>query len=115
MQCIGTGRKSNIYAQNRISKRAWVMQYITELAEKASCSMYISENIELPPILLIHSEYDPIVSVENSRTLYEKLITSKHNVSYYELEESDAHGGAVYYDSEILDIIQEFCRKCLSC
>ena len=85
------------------------------LAEKASCSMYISENIELPPILLMHSEYDPIVSVENSRTLYEKLITSKHHVSYYELEGNDAHGGAVYYDSEILDIIQEFCKKCLSC
>lgn len=84
------------------------------LAEKASCSMYISENIELPPILLMHSEYDPIVSVENSRTLYEKLITSKHHVSYYELEGNDAHGGAVYYDSEILDIIQEFCKKCLS-
>lgn len=85
------------------------------LAERASCSMYISENIELPPILLMHSEYDPIVSVENSRTLYEKLITSKHHVSYYELEGNDAHGGAVYYDSEILDIIQEFCKKCLSC
>lgn len=81
-----------------------------ELAEKASCSMYISENIELPPILLIHSEYDPIVSVENSRTLYETLVTSHHNVFYYELEENDAHGGATYYDSAILDIIQEFCN-----
>lgn len=82
-----------------------------ELAEKASCAMYISENIELPPILLIHSECDPIVSVENSRILYEKLITSGHNAFYYELEGNDAHGGAVYYDSEILDIIQEFCSK----
>lgn len=81
-----------------------------ELAEKASCSMYISENIELPPILLIHSEYDPIVSVENSRTLYETLATSHHNVFYYELEENDAHSGATYYDSAILDIIQEFCN-----
>lgn len=81
-----------------------------ELAEKASCSMYISENIELPPILLIHSEYDPIVSVENSRTLYETLVTSHHNVFYYELEENDAHGGATYYDSAILDIIQKFCN-----
>ena len=82
-----------------------------ELAKRASCAMYISENIELPPILLIHSEYDPIVSVENSRTLYERLVASRHNVFYYELEENDAHGGAVFYDSEILDIIQEFCRK----
>lgn len=85
-----------------------------ELAKKASCSMYISENIELPPTLLIHSEFDPIVSVENSRTLYEKLIASRHNAVYYELAENDAHGGAVYYDSEILDIIQEFCKKCLN-
>lgn len=86
-----------------------------ELAEKASCSMYITEDIELPPVLLMHSEYDPIVSVENSRILYEKLTASNHDVLYYELEGNDAHGGAVYYDSMILDIIREFCQKCLSC
>ena len=84
-----------------------------ELAQKASCSMYISENIELPPILLIHSEYDPVVSVANSRTLYEKLVAAHHDVFYYELEGSDAHGGATYYDSAILDIVQEFCEKCV--
>ncbi len=86
-----------------------------ELAKKASCSMYISENIELPPVLLIHSDGDPIVSVENSRSLYEKLITTGHSALYYELEETDAHGGAVYYDSAILDIIQEFCKRCTDC
>lgn len=82
-----------------------------ELAKKASCGMYITENIQLPPVLLIHSEYDPIVSVENSRTLYEKLTDTKHEVYYYELEESNSHGGAAYYDSKVLDIIQEFCGK----
>lgn len=82
-----------------------------ELARKASCSMYISEDIELPPILLLHSECDPIVSVANSRTLYEKLMECHHNVSYYELAENDAHGGAVYYDSVILDIVEDFCKK----
>ena len=75
--------------------------------------MYISENIKLPPILLMHSEYDPIVSVANSRILYEKLVASHHNVFYYELE-NDAHGGAIYYDNAILDIVQEFCKKCVS-
>lgn len=82
-----------------------------ELARKASCSMYITENIELPPILLIHSEYDPIVSVENSRTLYEKLSSAKHEVFYYEIEKNSAHGGATYYDSQVLDIIQNFCQR----
>lgn len=84
-----------------------------ELARRASCSMYISEDIDLPPILLIHSEKDPIVSVENSRTLYERLTESHHTAYYYELEDNDAHGGATFYASAILDIIQDFCEKCV--
>ncbi len=81
-----------------------------ELARKASCSMYITENIELPPVLLIHSEYDPIVSVENSRTLYEKLTVTHHEVYYYELEDNDAHGGMTYFDDKVLDVVQNFCE-----
>lgn len=82
-----------------------------ELAEKASCSRYITENINIPPVLLIHSEYDPVVSVENSRALYDKLIDMKHEAFYYELADNHAHGGATYYDSKVLDIIQEFCEN----
>lgn len=84
-----------------------------ELAQKASCCPYISEKIALPPVLLIHSEQDPVVSVDNSRTLYEQLSAYHHDVIYYELEGNDAHGGAVYYDSAILDIVQAFCQKCM--
>ncbi|MBP5169325.1 MAG: alpha/beta hydrolase [Oscillospiraceae bacterium] len=80
-----------------------------ELAKKASCDMYITEDIELPPVLLLHSEFDPVVSVENSRTLYNKLMSTGHKVDYYELEGNDAHGGLTYYSDEILDIIQKFC------
>lgn len=83
------------------------------ICESGSTDLLICAKAMLPPILLIHSENDPIVSVENSRTLYEKLITSHHNVFYYELEENDAHGGAVFYDSAVLDIIHEFCEKCI--
>lgn len=81
-----------------------------ELAEKASCTTYIKESVQIPPVLLIHSEYDPIVSVENSRILYEKLNTTYHEVFYYELEGCSAHGGAVFYNSKVLDIIQKFCE-----
>ena len=62
----------------------------------------------------MHSEFDPVVSVANSRTLYEKLTVSHHKAAYYELEGNDAHGGAVFYDRAILDIVQEFCEKCLT-
>lgn len=82
-----------------------------EIARKASCGMYITEDIQLPPVLLIHSEYDPIVSAENSRVLYERLTKTNHAVDYYELADHDAHGGMTFYDSKILNIIQEFCNR----
>lgn len=82
-----------------------------ELAKKASCGMYITENIKLPPVLLIHCEKDPIVSVENSRLLYDQLTAAKQDVLYYEIEANDAHGGAVFYDDRILDIIHHFCDR----
>lgn len=82
-----------------------------EIAKKASCAMYITEDVILPPVLLFHSENDPVVSVENSRLLYNKLNSTNHEVYYYELKGNDAHGGNTFFDSEILNIIQEFCNK----
>lgn len=82
-----------------------------ELAKKASCAMYITEDIKIPPVLLLHSENDPIVSVENSRFLYKKLIKSNHESDYYELDNNNAHGGITFFSSTILDIIQDFCNK----
>jgi acetyl esterase/lipase len=82
-----------------------------EVAEKASCGRYITKDVKLPPVLLFHSENDPVVSVENSRTLYDKLSNTHHEVYYYELEGNNAHGGNDFFDSSILNIIQEFCDK----
>ncbi len=82
-----------------------------KLAQKASCVTYVTEDIELPPVLLLHSEYDPVVSVENSRTLYEKLLTTGHEVSYYELTGNNAHCGATYFNSRMLDVVQTFCNE----
>lgn len=82
-----------------------------ELARKASCEMYVTENIELPSVLLLHSEFDPVVSVENSRVLYEKLVANGHEALYYELEGLDAHGGAVFYSDEVLDVVKRFCKN----
>lgn len=82
-----------------------------ELARKASCEMYVTEKVELPPILLLHSEFDSVVSVENSRMLYEKLVESGHEAVYYELEGLDAHGGAVFYCDEVLSVVKAFCEN----
>jgi predicted peptidase len=73
--------------------------------------MYITEDVKLPPILLFHSENDTIVSVENSRLLYDKLSKTHHEVDYYELEGNDSHGGNTFYEDKVLNISQEFCNK----
>lgn len=82
-----------------------------ELAKKASCDMYVTKDIELPPVLLLHSEFDHVVSVENSRVLYEKFVENGHEVVYYELEGLDAHGGAVFWGDEVIGIVKAFCEN----
>lgn len=86
-----------------------------DLARRASCGAYITKDVELPAALLFHSEFDPVVSVENSRALYDALAAAGQEVSYYELEGTDAHGGPAYYGREVLDIIQRFCQKHTGC
>ena len=82
-----------------------------DAARKASCAAYITESVELPPVLLLHSEYDPIVSVENSQTLYDKLTETGHEVWFFEIRGNADHGGATFYDGKVLDIVQTFCEK----
>ncbi len=82
-----------------------------ELARRASCVSYITKEIRIPPVLLIHSELDSIVSVENSRYLYERLTETGHIVEYYELEGCSAHGGSIFWEEGILNIVQKFCME----
>lgn len=82
-----------------------------ELAHKASCISYINADIKLPPILMFHSENDSVVSVENSRTLYEKLEADHQEVNYYEMKNCTEHGGNLYYTERILSIIQKFINE----
>lgn len=78
-----------------------------EVARKASCVTYVTEDVSLPPILLMHSQDDPVVSVDNTRKLYERLIQTQHPVTYYELE-GDAHCGYTYWSIPVLSKIAEF-------
>ena len=54
---------------------------------------------------------DPIVSVENSRTLYKKLKEKNHSVEYYEIKDWEEHGGNIYFSETVLTIIQDFIKK----
>lgn len=79
-----------------------------EIAYKASCVSLIRKDIALPPVLMFHCANDPIVSVENSRTLYKKLEEENHKVDYYEIKNCEEHGGNIYFSEDVLSTIQEF-------
>lgn len=81
-----------------------------ELAEKASCELYIAKGVKVPPVLLFHGDQDPIVSVEHSRRLYEMLKNNQHAVTYYELQGA-SHGGAAFWTNCIIDIIENFIQN----
>jgi acetyl esterase/lipase len=80
----------------------------TELAKQASCEMYISESVQLPPVVLLHGDQDSIVTVEHSRNLYQTLKHKEKSVEYYELE-GVGHNGNAFWSEEVLKIIRDFC------
>ncbi|MBO5484745.1 MAG: alpha/beta hydrolase fold domain-containing protein [Lachnospiraceae bacterium] len=82
-----------------------------EIAYKASCVSLVSKDIILPPVLMFHCANDPVVSVENSRTLYQKLEEENHSVDYYEITDFEEHGGNIYFSESVLSIIQEFIKN----
>ena len=81
-----------------------------EIAYGASCESLIREDIILPPVLMFHCANDPVVSVENSRSLYQKLAENKHSVEYYEIKEWEEHGGNIYFTETVLSIIDGFIK-----
>lgn len=83
-----------------------------ETARKASCEMYVTDEAQIPPVLMLHGDADGVVSVENSRMLYRKLVEKNKQVTYYELVGTD-HGGAPFWTKEVLDVIQEFAESVL--
>jgi acetyl esterase/lipase len=77
------------------------------LAEKASCEMYITNEVNLPPVLLVHGDQDTIVSVEQSRRLHKILKDNHKTVIYYELEGID-HGGTAFWTEDLINYIEKF-------
>lgn len=81
-----------------------------ELARQASCAKYISKEIDIPPVLLLHGTMDCQVDIEHSRQLFHQLKEAEKSVSFYEIEGLD-HGGPGFWTNEILDIIDSFIHR----
>lgn len=82
------------------------------ICESGSTDLLICAKEELPPWMKIRPSA-VLLGVDKIEG-HEELAASHHNVDYYELKENDTHGGMTYYNSTILDIVEEFCKKCVS-
>ena len=83
---------------------------VPELAKKASCGIYINKDIPIPPILMFHGTDDDTVPPHQSMMLYDKLKKEDKEVTFYSVQGAK-HGGAMYWCSEVLDIIDAFIKK----
>ncbi len=99
------------WMKKRPSAELLGVEYIDEnldIAKNASCTTYVKNEIELPPVLLLHGDKDSVVTVEHSRNLYKLLKAKNKNVVYYELENVD-HSGNAFWSKEVLKIMSDFC------
>lgn len=86
--------------------------YVTNvpiLAKSASCVTYLSDERNIPPILMFHGLEDDIVSIEHSRTFFDKLKQFDKEAEYYELE-NEGHCCPTFWGKEIIDIVEKFVK-----
>lgn len=81
-----------------------------ELAAPTIVMNHISEDKAIPPILIFHGTKDSIVSYRQSVALYEKLKSCGKEVEFYAVNEAN-HGGAAFWNDEVLDIIENFIKR----
>lgn len=83
-----------------------------ENLKKASPINYISLNLSLPPILILHGSKDHVVPFTQSLELYQALKKQHHNVKLARVHGAD-HGRSIFYTNDVYQCIEEFLKSCL--
>jgi len=81
-----------------------------EEARKTNPITYISEQKDIPPILIMHGSKDRLVPFNQSVLLYQALLDAGKQVEFYKLKGAD-HGGPQFWTDEIIDILDDFIKK----
>ncbi len=80
-------------------------------------AMSVEENItadtEIAPTLIFHGTKDRTVNCKESVLLYNAMKRAGKEVKLYLIKGAD-HGGAEFWTKEVLDIVEEFIRDCIS-
>lgn len=83
-----------------------------DLARALSVEENIDEGTRVPPVLIFHGTKDRIVNTTQSVVLYRRLKACGKEVSLYLLKGAD-HGGAEFWTTEVIDIVDRFIKDCL--
>lgn len=81
-----------------------------EKAQKTNPINYISNDKEIPPILIMHGSKDRIVPFQQSVLLFKALKEHNKNSAFYQLKGAD-HGGPQFWTDEVLDIVEKFIKQ----
>ena len=82
-----------------------------KLAKVLSAECNIDENTKIAPMLIFHGTKDRTVNCTGSVKLYERLKETGHDATLYLVKGAD-HGGPEFWKEEILDIVEDFMKKC---
>jgi acetyl esterase/lipase len=82
-----------------------------DLAKLASPVFHVDDND--PPLLMIHGDQDPQVPINQSHELHGQY--KQHNLDVtFEVVHGGAHGGPQFFDTQRMQLVEDFLRKHLS-
>lgn len=84
---------------------------IPELYKEASPINHIYENMNLPPILILHGSKDHVVPFIQSVRLYKKLKSYGYDVTLCKVNSAD-HGRSIFYVKDVYNVIINFLERC---
>ena len=82
-----------------------------DLARALSVECNFDESTEIAPSLIFHGTKDRVVNCTGSVVLYKRLKETGHDVRFYLVKGAD-HGGPEFWTDQILDIVENFMRRC---
>jgi len=82
-----------------------------EEAERASIMPMITDDLNAPPMLIMHGSRDPIVHFNQSVRLYEALVAANQPVEMWKIEDADHDGNGWFSTPEAVGLVMEFLNR----
>lgn len=78
--------------------------------KQSSPIYYLKENMNLPPILILHGNKDHVVPFTQSLELYHKLKQYHYDVTFGRVKDAD-HGRSIFYVKDVYDCMINFLNR----